>query len=64
MLNLWLIAYAYSVHETAQYAGSNTNATIEAIAEKLGVNSNSGSSFNSNSSSSGTDFKRASLDDM
>lgn len=57
-------AYAYSVHETAQYAGSNTNATIEAIAEKLGVNSNSGSSFNSNSNSGGTEFKRASLDDM
>lgn len=57
-------ATAYSVHETAQYVNSNMNASIEAIAEKLGVNSNAGSSFGSGSSNSNSEFKRASLDDM
>lgn len=59
-------ATAYSVHETAQYVNSNMNASIEAIAEKLGVNSNAGSasSFGSGSSNSTSEFKRASLDDM
>lgn len=59
-------ATAYSVHETAQYVNSNMNASIEAIAEKLGVNSNVGtsSSFGSGSSNSNSEFKRASLDDM
>jgi hypothetical protein len=59
-------ATAYSVHETAQYVNSNMNASIEAIAEKLGVNSNAGtsSSFSSGSSNSNSEFKRASLDDM
>lgn len=57
-------ATAYSVHETAQYVNSNMNASIEAIAEKLGVNSNAGTSFGSGSSNSNSEFKRASLDDM
>lgn len=57
-------AMAYSVHETAQYANSNINASIEAIAEKLGVGSNSSGEFSSSSRNSSSEFKRASLDDM
>lgn len=53
-------AMAYSVHETAQYVNSKHYATLESIADKLGVNENTSDDFNGNSGG----FKRASLDDM
>lgn len=60
-------AMAYSVHETAQYVNSKQYATIESIAEKLGVSEGSFNNGNDSGMSNGgsnSNFKRASLDDM
>lgn len=57
-------AMAYSVHETAQYINSKQNATIESIAEKLGVSDESFNNGGESTGSSNGNFRRASLDDM
>ena len=60
-------AYAYSVHETAQYVNGGTKSVLESIADKLGVSTGSaGTSYNNSleGNSGGTSFKRATLDDI